>query len=300
MASTAKTTTDSVPTSTGPVELHARDVSFDVRDVNFHWIPKHPYVSNLVTGANLLLPEGERWFVKTFEEALPMVRDEELAAEMRGFIGQEAMHAAAHDQALVDFVKANGIDPEPFQRQVEWVFRKLLAPKPKSSARAQRKHLVERLWLIAAAEHYTAVLGDFALNSTWREAGADPAMADLFLWHAAEEVEHRCVAYNVASYFGDSYLRRGRAMVAVVPGALILFFRAGRYISLRDSNGPIRAHRRFFQYQRAVRAGMAPSVPKVLLHSINYFNPWFHPSQVGNTAQAVAYLATSPAARNAH
>ena len=33
--------------------------------------------------------------------------------------------------------------------------------------------------------------------------------------------------------------------------------------------------------------------------SLKYFSPTYHPSKEGNTSQAVAYLATSPAARRA-
>ncbi|NMO02554.1 metal-dependent hydrolase [Gordonia sp. TBRC 11910] len=293
------TETTPVDTDPGPVELHARNVSFDVADVDLHWIPGHPYASNLITALNLVLPEGERWFVKTFNEALPLVRDDELAASMRGFIGQEAMHADAHDKVVWNFVTEHGIDPEPYHRQMEWLFRKLLAPKGTESAKAQRKHLIERLWLIAAIEHYTAVLGDFALNSSWLEVDADPAMADLFLWHGAEEVEHRTVAHEVAVYFGDSYLRRGRAMLVAMPALLFVVFRGGRYISLNDPSGAIKQLDRFLQYRRGVRFNVVPKISDILLASLTYFRPGFDPVEVGDTAQAVAYLAKSPATRKA-
>ena len=58
--------------------------------------------------------------------------------------------------------------------------------------------LCDRLWLIAAIEHYTAVLGDFSLNCAWDDHDADPTIVDLFRWHGSEEVEHRMVAHDVA------------------------------------------------------------------------------------------------------
>ncbi|MGC4935128.1 metal-dependent hydrolase [Gordonia sp. DT30] len=283
----------------GPVELHARNVVFDWAHTPLHWIPGHPVASNFVSVLNLLLPEGERWFVQTFNEALPLVHDDELAATMRGFIGQEAMHAEAHDHVLWEFLDRHGIDPRPFCLQMEWIFRKLLGPMATGTATARRKHLVERLWLIAALEHYTAILGDFALNNTWTEHGADPAMADLFTWHGAEEVEHRAVAHEVAIYFGDGYLRRGRAMLVALPVLLILISRGFRFIMTSDRTIDYNFFQRRYHYLRGVRAGVLPKLWKVVLATFSYFRPGFHPNEIGSTAQAVAYLAASPAARNA-
>ena len=44
---------------------------------------------NDVSLLNLILPAAERWFVATYNEALPLVKDPKLAEDMRGFIGQE-------------------------------------------------------------------------------------------------------------------------------------------------------------------------------------------------------------------
>lgn len=284
----------------GPVELHARNVEFEWKDTPLHWIPNHPVSSNVISMLNLLLPEGERWFVQTYNETLPLVKDEELASAMRGFIGQEAMHAETHDRVLWEFLKNNGVDPTPFQRQMEWVFRKVLGPSNHPDPDVRHKHLVERLWLIAAIEHYTAVLGDFALNNTWSEHDADPAMTDLFRWHGAEEVEHREVAHDVASYFGDSYLKRGRAMLAVLPALLFVINRGTRFIALNDPAGRTGYVGQWFGYFRGARRGLLPTMRSIIFATFTYFKPSFRPSQVGSTSQAVAYLASSPAARAAH
>ncbi|MFT4042654.1 MAG: metal-dependent hydrolase [Gordonia sp. (in: high G+C Gram-positive bacteria)] len=282
----------------GPVELHARNVAFDWGQTPLHWIPGHPVASNFISVLNLILPEGERWFVHTYNEALPLVRDDELAATIRGFIGQEAMHAEAHDHVLWEFLDHHGIDPRPYCAQMEWIFRKMLGPLDKGSAAARQKHLIERLWIIAAAEHYTALLGDFALNNTWAKHGADPTMTDLFTWHGAEEVEHRAVAHEVAMYFGDSYLRRGRAMAVVLPGLLFLIVRGFRFIMIQDTSIRYGLLRTGYHYYRGVRAGVIPRMFKLVLATFSYFRPGFHPDEIGSTAQAVAYLAASPAARN--
>lgn len=284
----------------GPVELHARNVVFDWSSTPLHWIPDEATASNAISVVNMLFPEAERWFIQAYNEALPYVQDEELAATMRGFIGQEAMHAEAHDHAIAEFLEANGIDTGPFLAQMEWLFRKVLGPNNSGSEKARRKQLVERLWLIAAAEHYTAILGNFALNNTWEEHGADPSMMDILRWHGAEEVEHRCVAHDVAVYFGDGYLRRARAMAVMLIGLMAVVFRGAAFIGAQDPHYR-GAHTLLIlpRYMRAARKGLLPTIRSITLATLTYFKPSFTPIEVGSTAQAVAYLATSPAARAA-
>src|SRR3954447_13115663 len=76
----------------GPVQIQARKVHFDVSGTPLHWIPDHPVASNVISLLNIVLPAAERWFVATYDEALPLVKDPRLAEDMRGFIGQEATH----------------------------------------------------------------------------------------------------------------------------------------------------------------------------------------------------------------
>ena len=47
---------------------------------------------------------------------------------MRGFIGQEAVHADTHERALHEFMERQGVDPKPILKQVDYVVAKILAP----------------------------------------------------------------------------------------------------------------------------------------------------------------------------
>lgn len=288
-------------TDPGKVELHARNVEFDLSQAPLHWIPGHPVASNFITVLNLLLPEGERWFVETFNEALPQIKDQALAADMRGFIGQEAMHAEAHDKAVVEWLARHGIDSTPYTDQMEWIFRRVLGPRRGGNFTPEQtqKHLIERLWLIAAIEHYTAILGDFVLNCAWHDAGADPNMTDLFMWHGAEEVEHRAVAHDVAAYFNDTMLHRGRAMALALPFLAVLLVRGFRFIMKADTSQNIGFIGKFTGYYRGGRANVLPKIRHLLGATFTYFKPSFQPHDIGDTAQAVAYLASSPGARRA-
>jgi uncharacterized protein len=285
----------------GPVQIQARKVHFDVSDVPLHWIPEHPVASNVVGLLNIVLPAAERWFVATLNEALPLVKDPKLADDVRGFIGQEATHADVHEYVLHDFMVARGIDPKPVLDQVEYVFAHVLAPTASTDPKRRLNHLCDRLWLIAAIEHYTAVLGDFALNCAWDDYGADPTLVDLFRWHGSEEVEHRNVAHDVAVYFHDSYLDRIRSMLMAVVFIATFFQRAAWYLCQADPELDIGWFKMQRLRMRDSKMGLLPKYRKLFgSNTLMYFRPGFSPEQMGSTAQAVAYLGSSPAARAAH
>lgn len=285
----------------GPVQIQARKVDFDVSDVPLHWIPGHPVASNVIGVLNLVLPAAERWFVATYNEALPLVEDSRLADDMRGFIGQEATHADTHDRILHDFMIARGVDPRPVLEHVDYVFGKVLAPPVSGSASRRRSHLCDRLWLIAAIEHYTAVLGDFALNCSWDDYHADPTLMDLFRWHGSEEVEHRNVAHDVATYFCDSYWRRIRSMGLAVALIYAFFLRTAWYLCRTDPELDVGWWRMQLMRAHDSKIGLLPKYRKFFGGTtLTYFRPDYSPEDVGSTAQAVAYLASSPAARAAH
>jgi uncharacterized protein len=285
----------------GPVQIQARKVHFDVSDVPLHWIPGHPVASNFASLLNIVLPPIERWFVAVFNEALPLVNDPKLAEDMRGFIGQEATHADVHQQVLHDLMVARGVDPKPLLDQVDFIFSRTLAPSTSPDPKRRLSHLCDRLWLIAAIEHYTAVLGDFVLNCRWEDYGADPTIADLFRWHGSEEVEHRNVAHDVAAYFHNSYPDRIRSMLMAVTMMFVFFQRGTWYLTKTDPDIDISWWR--MQWLRALdsKHGLLPTFRKLFgSNTLMYFRPGFSPEEMGSTAQAVAYLASSPAARAAH
>ncbi len=284
----------------GPVLIQPRKVHFDMSGVPVHWIPDHPVASNVVSLLNIVLPTAERWFVATYNEALPLVKDPKLAEDMRGFIGQEAIHADTHEQMLHEWMEAAGVNIAPVLEQVEYLFQKALGPSPSRNPKRRFNQLCDRLWLIAAIEHYTAVMGDFALNCAWDDHDADPTVMDLFRWHGSEEVEHRCVAHDVATYFHDSYLARIRAMT-IAAGAMYTFFERGAWYLCRHDPG-MRTSWWGMQRMRFRDSNLRllPTYRRLFgSNTLAYFRPGFHPDEMCSTAQAVAYLASSPAARAA-
>ena len=290
---------DTVDSADDRVLLHARNVSFDWRSLPLHYVDGDPLATRLMNVMHLLLPEGEEWFVRTFKEALPLIDDESLREDVIGFIGQEAMHAQAHTE-VHEQLRAHGIDVDPFVDQMKFVFGRALGNRPGHS----RNSLVERLSLIAAVEHLTAFLGDWVLNAEELDrADFDPTMLDLLRWHGAEEVEHRAVAYEVMRYFDVRHARRIRTYIAIAPTLVYFWTRGVRYLMDQDPTlthlPPKKRQAGFRDFRRVTSRGLFPSSMQMLKASLRYFKRDYHPSKEGSTAQAVRYLATSPAARSA-
>lgn len=294
-----------MPRATEPTTVHEslvlepRDVRFDWSQLPLHWIPDEPMATHTINVLHLLLPEGERWFVRVLKDALPMIRDEQLREEVLGFIGQEAIHAEAHQEVL-DHLLGQGLDPRPYIRQVTWFFRRVLGEKPGLTATQRRENVIERVAIVAAVEHFTAFLGNWALNSPGLDrAKADPTMLDLLRWHGAEEVEHRSVAYDLMVHLDPGYLRRVRGMAVSGPLLVHLWVRGVRFLLAADPslNGRIKPTWRDAQLNG--RRGLLPEPGRMLRSAVRYFKPGYHPTQEGSSSQALGYLATSPAARAA-
>ncbi|MEU3406935.1 metal-dependent hydrolase [Streptomyces sp. NPDC006670] len=283
------------PVESEHIDLQARNVSFSWEDTPLHWLPGEPFAGHTINVLHLLLPAGERWFVHVYKQVLPYITDERLRADVVGFIGQEAMHAAAHDDVL-PHLKRLGLDPTPYTAQVDWLFEKLLGDRTLPPGRARKWWLMERVAMIAAIEHYTAFLGDWVLNARELDRrGADPMMLDLLRWHGAEEVEHRSVAFDLFMHVDGSYRRRARTWATAFAALVFLWQRGARFFL---ENDPLRpgAKASLGQFVRAGRKGVLPSTGAMVRSIPTYLSRTYHPSQEGSTAQAVAYLASSPGA----
>lgn len=280
------------------VALRPRDARFTWENTPLHWMPGDPYGSHAATTLNLFLPVAERWFAKLLTDALEYVRDERLREQIIGFIGQEAIHARTHDDVLVQFVRRHGIDPTPFLEQLDWVAGQYDKRMERVTGPGRRKALASGTHALSAAEHFTGVLGHWSLNNSWDSLGVDPTMADLLRWHGAEEVEHRHVSYNVAKYFGMDYFAQAAAGIMVSAVFFGLSLRGIKFLVHEDPSLPNLGYLRLAWKLRASgKRGSIPTVPYLVRSGLKLLRRDYSPVDEGSTAQAVAYLSASPAAR---
>ena len=196
-----------------PIRPRRSDLSFD--GLPRHWFGGNALATHLINGLHLLFPAGERFFIRTVHRYLSEVTDQELVAQVRGFFGQEAQHAAAHERCFAE-LERQGFAVDRFLSIYQAIAFRVIEPITP---------LRLRLAVTVALEHYTAVLADIALRSGILES-ADPTMKELLSWHAAEEIEHKSVAFEVLRVTGDNHLNRILGM-AIASALLGTFWMAG-------------------------------------------------------------------------
>ncbi|MCX4526789.1 MULTISPECIES: metal-dependent hydrolase [unclassified Streptomyces] len=285
-------------------EIGPRRVAFDWKATPLHWIPGEPTATHVINVLHLLLPAGERWFVKVLKEALPLVTDPRLRMDVKGFMGQEATHSVQHAYVL-DHLAEQRLPTEAYTKYVDLLFDRLLGETPPFGAPVNaREWLRFRLAVIAAIEQFTAVLGDWVLRADGLDrAGADEIMLDLLRWHGAEEVEHRSVAFDMYQHCGGSglprYARRVEGMVVVAPVLAWLWVWGTSYLLRHDPQLAAPQRYSLRAHNRAVAKGLLPPWRELGTAIPRYFRRSYHPSQEGSLRKAVEYLAASPAARAA-
>jgi uncharacterized protein len=173
-----------------------RDPDIDLTAVSRHWLANNAVGTAISNGVNLLFPHGERFFVRSVHHYLDQISDPTLRAQVKAFFKQEGHHASAHDE-FNTVLRAQGVEIDRFlgryAKLSAWVEARM-SPKLNLAG-------------TAAAEHFTAILADGAFKRGILDT-VHPAMQELLAWHAAEEIEHKAVAFDVLRQVDPSYALR--------------------------------------------------------------------------------------------
>jgi len=282
-----------------------RKVSIDWRaSQELLWIAEDAFGSHWGNTFHYLLTQGEKFFCRALRDALPLIKDPKLREDVEAFIAQEAIHSAAHHQAIKQVLKPLAVEGGLFERQNAWLFDALLVEKPFGITLPgfmQHQWLVMRVGIVAAIEHFTATLGAYLLEEVrWDEHGANPVIADLYRWHGAEEVEHRCVAYDVYEYLGGGWPLRVLLMGLVFP--LFMERQASGILTMASHAQPAepKGWLSFIKHWRqSAKKQNVPTGTWFIKKTLRYLSPAYHPVKEASTEMALAYLANSMAVQNA-
>ena len=253
-----------------------RRLQLDFSSVPRDWFMDDPVLTSHANGLHLVFPEGERFFIRSVRAFAHCVTDPALRARVKGFIGQEAVHGREHE-ASFRMLEVHGLELQSWMGwYVRWAYGFLERIAPARLC----------LSITIALEHLTATLGENALTQNLLDE-AHPTMARLLRWHAAEEIEHKSVAFDVYRAAGGGWLLRVWGMVMAL--ALLLFFWSSAVRHLRRQDPRI---------TRAAIAATHRRLSGVVNRSevlgrafLEYARPGFHPDQRDNLHLASAWLA---------
>ncbi len=224
----------------GPIR--PRHPTFDLEEaLAGDWHGGSPFRTAFFNAMSLSFPSGERFFIDAVRAHEEGIDDPALKEAIRGFIGQEAVHRRVHAAYNETFCRRRGYDlaalEAPFLAGVEWSEANL-SP-------------LARLAATVALEHLTATLAAALLDGGAERAGgrtgrpdrpglladADPRVAELWRWHAVEEIEHKSVAFDVYATAGGCPKKLRRTLKPVTLNFLRDNFRAVRTMLRHDGHG---------------------------------------------------------------
>jgi predicted metal-dependent hydrolase len=229
-------------------------------------------------------PKGEAYFVESvraFREGAPP----KLAEEIKAFTTQEAIHSREHD-AFNKRTESSGYDLSRLEARVAG---RLAITKDRPP--------IVNVAATMALEHFTAILAHQLLADPRHLEGAEQATADLWRWHAAEEIEHKGVAYDTWLYATRGWPRfkrwKVKAKVMLLVTRNFLVDRTAGALELMRQDGVTGAKAWWLLLTYLwVRPGM---FRKIAGAWVKYFLPGFHPWNEDDRHLLAAYAASAGA-----
>jgi predicted metal-dependent hydrolase len=211
-------------------------------------------------------PVGEAFFVESvraFREGAPP----KLAEEIKGFTTQEAIHSREHD-AFNKRATSSGYDLAKLEERVE-----------QRLAITRERPPIVNVAATMALEHFTAIIAHELLANPRHLAGAEQETADLWRWHAVEEIEHKGVAYDTWLFATRQWPRwkrwkvKAKIMLYVTRNFVVDRTAGSLELMRQDGVTGLKAWTLLLWYLW-VRPGMFRKIASAWL---KFFMPGFHP-----------------------
>lgn len=177
-------------------ELVVRKLLIDLdAPVERHWCGRDPFLTAWFNALSMSFPVGEQFFIDSVRnglKALPQEKQPSFAKEVQGFVGQEATHRRIHglfNTRIAEHGLTNAWEDRAKAR---------LAMMEGADPR-------HGLGITAANEHFTALFAEWLLSHPEVLAGSESRLKTMWLWHSAEEAEHKNTAFDLYQALGGSH-----------------------------------------------------------------------------------------------
>jgi len=260
-------------------EIKVRKVNFRInKELNRFYYKGNPFSTHFINVLHILFPTGERFFVNSVLKHQKQITDEKLKKQMRNFCGQEGIHSSMHER-FWNILNENGYIIKGYENHIDNLLHKVVAKIESEGTRLNNVDLVATVCL----EHFTALFGHalFA-NVDLSEKKVPQDMAELFLWHASEEIEHKSVAFDVLQEVDkDEYVKRIIAM-PVATAILYFYLSIGTIMMLYQDRKHLqitKLPKQFFEFATGLFTELHGEVFK---EYFSFFKKDFHPSDLND------------------
>jgi len=249
------------------------DLTITVRDERFNrgtnprrWWAGEPFGTAWHNALSATFPRGEAFFIEAVK-AHREGADAKLDAEIRAFVRQEINHTREHI-AFNRLAEDAGYDIKAIDTRVAEML-----------ALTKDRPAIANLAVTMALEHYTAMMAAEFLENPAHFAEADAEVRDMWRWHAAEEIEHKGVAFDTWNHATRDWTpgKRWRVRSLVMVSVTARFFKNRWTDSLellaQDGITGWKAKWGLFKYL-TVSPGI---VRRIFPAWLAYFKPGFHP-----------------------
>lgn len=232
-----------------------------------------PIFTHFLSTISAVFPNVEDFFVATVQAnkaAIPA--GSPLLHQVKGFVGQEAMHAREHRE-VNQRMAALGFDTSEVSNALASATAFMFRLKP----------ALLPLAITASCEHFTVVFAKAVLSdeTTRKTLLSHPDVAALACWHALEELEHKHVAFDVFKYAGGSHAVRclGMMVTFMVMGGCFMSYWAKAVYKDREhlNSASVGRFLHNLRHQRLLS-------PWALKQVLRYLRRDFHPNDMDTDA----------------
>ncbi len=277
MSTTSTSTTKKTSTSKAynHEEIKVRRVNFIFNKDNPRFYYKNnPFSTHFINALHIVFPTGERFFVNSVLKHQKEITDDKLKKQVRNFCGQEGVHSAMHEK-FWKILDENGYIIKGYENHIDKLLHKIIAKIEIEGTRINNIDLTATVCL----EHFTALFGHALFEHVELNQDIVPKdMAELFQWHAAEEIEHKNVAFDVFQKVDkDEHIKRVTLMPIVTAllyfylgiGTMMLMYQDRKYLKLT------KLPKQFYDFATGLFSDLHGDLIK---EYFSFFKKDFHPS----------------------
>lgn len=267
--------------------VKVRKVNFKLgEDLVHHYFKNNIFSTHLANSLHIIFPEGEKFFIRSCRKYLSKIEDKKLKEEVIGFMGQEGTHSREHLK-FWEYLEQQGFDVQRYANFLNKTAFEGIEPLVYKMAgdEAGGKFFLS---ITAGLEHYTALLAEVVFENLDEFEHCPEEMKHLFQWHAAEELEHKAVAYDLLNYVDDSYALRATGFITA--SVLLAFYSIGGQAYLISQDKELKITEVPSKFIDFMKSWGSPMVKKFFKNAGDYLKPDFHPNDMDNYYMAANYF----------